>query len=75
MAIAKPNFSIKHASTWTALVLGIVGLTGCGGGGGSDPETGALSVNLTDAPVDGAAEVVVVFTGIGAGGQHIRHGQ
>jgi hypothetical protein len=38
---------------------------GCGGGGGGDPAgSGSLSINLTDAPVDSAMEVVVVFTGV-----------
>ncbi len=37
----------------------------CGGGGGSSGgETGRLSLAIGDAPVDGATEVVIVFTGI-----------
>jgi len=64
MPRSKLNSSITRASRLAALVLGSVALGGCGGGGGSDPETGSLSVNLTDAPVDGAASVVVVFTGL-----------
>ncbi len=36
-------------------------LTGCGG---SDTETGTLSLSVTDAPVDGAVSVVVQFTGV-----------
>jgi hypothetical protein len=63
MPTPKLNISITRASTLAALVFGIVTLNGCGGGG-SDPGTGSLSLNLTDAPVDGAADVVVVFTGI-----------
>lgn len=51
-----PSFSIKRASTWAALVLGAAALTSCRGG--SDPETGSLSVTLTDAPVDGLVSVV-----------------
>lgn len=38
--------------------------SGCGGGGGEGSSSGALSINLTDAPVDGASEVVVAFTGV-----------
>jgi len=33
-------------------------------GGGSNESSGAVSVNMTDAPVDGATSVVVAFTGI-----------
>jgi hypothetical protein len=65
MPTSKFNSPIARASGLAALVLGSVALSGCGGGGGSsDPGTGSLSVNLTDAPVDGAANVVVVFTGL-----------
>ena len=46
------------------LVFAVLTLVGCGGGDSGSPLTGALSINLTDAPVDGAAEVVVVFTGV-----------
>src|SRR5262249_30478183 len=34
------------------------------GGGGSQASTGSLSLSLTDAPVDGATSVMVMFTGI-----------
>jgi hypothetical protein len=44
------------------LTLGIAA-SSCGGGGGSDG-MGSLNVSLTDAPVDGAVEVVVAFTGV-----------
>jgi len=63
MPTPKLNISIRRAAALTTLVVGIVTLAGCGGGG-SDPGTGSLSVNLTDAPVDGAANVVVMFTGL-----------
>jgi Domain of unknown function (DUF4382) len=63
MPAPKLNMSITRAGALAALALGIVTLTSCGGGG-SDPGTGSLSVQLTDAPVDGAANVVVVFTGL-----------
>jgi len=48
-----------------ALALASLGLGACGGGGdvaGTLP--GSLSINLTDAPIDGASEVIIVFTGI-----------
>jgi hypothetical protein len=49
-------------------VVGItaLGVSGCGGGGGEVASTapGSLSINITDAPIDGASEVIVVFTGI-----------
>ncbi len=46
----------------SALLLGA-----CGGGGSSgpaQPATGRLSLKVGDAPVDGASEVVIVFTGL-----------
>jgi hypothetical protein len=45
------------------IVLSGVALSGCGGGGDSAP-TGKVGVAITDAPVDGASEVIVAFTGI-----------
>src|SRR5512147_3225418 len=45
-----------------------LGLAGCGGGGdavtSATSATGQISIALTDAPMDDAAEVVVVFTGV-----------
>jgi hypothetical protein len=44
-----------------------IGLAACGGGGGATSaasSTGQISIALTDAPMDDAAEVVVVFTGV-----------
>src|SRR5262249_51670792 len=61
MLAAKLNIAAAPIRTLTALILGTLTLTSCGG---SDPGTGGLSLNLTDAAVDGAAEVVVVFAGI-----------
>ncbi len=56
---------ITRAISLAALAFGATALSGCGGGGGqSSFAQGTLSVNLTDAPIDGAAEVRVVFTGI-----------
>jgi hypothetical protein len=45
-------------------LLGGLLAAGCGGGGGDSGGSGAISINLTDAPVDSAMEVVVVFTGV-----------
>jgi hypothetical protein len=39
-------------------------LTACGGGGGGGDSTGTASLSLTDAPVDGAMEVVVSIDGV-----------
>jgi hypothetical protein len=39
-------------------------LTACGGGGGGGDSTGTASLSLTDAPVDGALEVVVSIDGV-----------
>lgn len=39
-------------------------LPACGGSGGGGDGTGRLDLRIGDAPVDGATEVVVVFTGI-----------
>jgi hypothetical protein len=51
------------AATFVALIL-----TACGGGGGdggsSSGSVAPLSVAITDAPVDGASEVVITFTGV-----------
>jgi hypothetical protein len=46
------------------LFSGLIGstLAGCGGGGGSD--TGVLSLDVTDGPVDGADAVVVFFDAV-----------
>lgn len=45
----------------------VMTLTACGGGSGSSGQAsdmGRLNLRIGDAPVDGASEVVVVFTGI-----------
>lgn len=49
---------------WTFLVSMILfALAGCSGGGGS-PDTGRMSLSVTDAPVDDASNVVVQFSGV-----------
>ncbi len=45
-----------------APALALIVLASCGGG--SSSSSGALTLKLTDAPVDGASAVVVAFTGI-----------
>jgi hypothetical protein len=57
------------------LAAGALALTACGGGGDSGG-TGALSLHITDAPVDDAQAVVVQFHGIelnGPGGTTTLH--
>jgi len=39
-------------------------LAACGGDGGSGPQTGTLKLGITDAPVDHAEDIVVVFSGV-----------
>lgn len=39
-------------------------VSSCGGGGGSAGGSGKLNLNITDAPIDEAAEVVVSFSGM-----------
>jgi hypothetical protein len=60
-----PELKSKRAGSTLAALACVVALTvtGCGGGG-SGPGTGSMNLSITDAPVDGAAAVVVVFTGI-----------
>ena len=55
--------AMTRTNVVAALVFASLALTSCGGGS-SDPGTGSMHLSLTDAPVDGAAAVVVVFTGI-----------
>ena len=48
-----------------ALSCTLLCIGGCGGDDmGASSAPGSISINLTDAPVDGASEVIVVFTGI-----------
>jgi hypothetical protein len=50
---------------WTFLVSMILfALAGCSGSGGGSPETGRMSLSVTDAPVDDASNVVVQFSGV-----------
>lgn len=46
------------------LPLALVGALSACGGGGSSNGAGSLSVSVTDAPVDGASNVFVEFTGV-----------
>jgi hypothetical protein len=47
-----------------ALTASLAACGGSGGGAPSTPTTGQLSLKITDAPVDGATNVFVVFTGV-----------
>jgi hypothetical protein len=61
--MTSPKISVRGT---LALACAAV-LAACGGGGGGDSEqatTGTLNLKITDSPVDSAAEVVVVFTGV-----------
>lgn len=54
-----------RTSIWGAAGLALCALlAGCGGGGGSEGGSGSLSVAITDGPIEDAAKVVVVFTGL-----------
>ncbi len=53
--------SKRFISMAVLTVLLALSLTGCGG---SDTETGTLSLSVTDAPVDGAVSIVIQFTGV-----------
>ena len=58
------NYS-KTAAHGALLAMILSGLTACGGGGGDGPQTGQLSIAVTDNPIDaGITKVNVVFTGI-----------
>lgn len=59
--MSKPAL-IRAAALGAAGALALA-LAGCGGSSTEDA-SGRLVVNLTDSPVDSAAEVVVVFTGL-----------
>lgn len=66
---------MKRLACVAAILTSIVSIGGCGGGDSVGPSTGALSLNITDAPIDGATEVVVAFTGVQlhrAGGQDVN---
>jgi hypothetical protein len=57
----------KRAPTLRNVTLSITTallLAACSDGGGGDPGTGTLTLGVSDAPVDGAEEVVVKFTGV-----------
>lgn len=49
-------------SGWVLAVM--MAVSSCGGSGGSEDGTGSLTLRIGDAPVDGATEVVIVFTGV-----------
>jgi len=53
----------RCARVAAALALSM-SLAGCGGGGDSEAGSGSLSVAITDGPIEDAASVVVVFTGL-----------
>ena len=53
------------AARGALLAMTLSVLTACGGGGGDGPQTGQLSIAVTDTPIDaGITKVNVVFTGV-----------
>ncbi len=59
----RATFEPRRIRMWVTLILATIGPAGCGGGG-SDPNTGAISVDHAEAPVDSATGVAVAFAGI-----------
>lgn len=64
-----PRFRITPLATPPILALALLALVACNSGNDDRsssiaPDSGFLTVALTDAPVDDAVEVIVVFTGI-----------
>jgi hypothetical protein len=57
---------LKYAYAHGALAILLVALTACSGGSGdsSNDGNGTLTLGIVDGPVEGAAQVVVAFTGI-----------
>lgn len=56
---------MNHRIPSAILLACVAALPACGGGSGDPADaTGRLNLNIGDAAIDGAAEVVVVFTGI-----------
>jgi hypothetical protein len=58
----KPYFKLGPVFLATLLLTACGG--GSGGGGSTGNGSGILNLNITDAPVDGATEVVVAFSGV-----------
>jgi len=56
--------TIRRTLGGSLLLGGALALAACGGGGGGSSDLGNLTLGITDAAVDSAQEVNVVFTGI-----------
>jgi uncharacterized protein DUF4382 len=54
---------VKTRSKFVAILAFVTLFAGCSEGG-SGGDTGSLTLGIGDAPVDGATEVVIVFTGV-----------
>lgn len=54
--------NIQPKGAWLLAV--VMAVSSCGGSGGQEDGTGSLTLRIGDAPVDGATEVVIVFTGV-----------
>ncbi len=57
----------------SVIALACLGLVACGGSDSSDPGTGVLSLDVTDATVDNVEKVLVQFVGVTV--QHAEGGQ
>ena len=55
---------MNHWSRLGILVSCALTLSACGGSGDSHAGTGRLNLKIGDSPIDGASEVVLVFTGV-----------
>ena len=57
---------LMRACALGALSFTLLCIEACGAGDdvAASSAPGSISINLTDAPVDGASEVIIVFTGI-----------
>ena len=55
---------MRHQIRTALAGLIMLGLAACGGGGDDAPETGKVSLSITDAPIDDVANVIVQFSGV-----------
>ena len=55
---------MNHWSRLGVLISCALMVSACGGSGNSQAGTGRLNLKIGDAPIDGASEVVLVFTGV-----------
>lgn len=70
MAVLSTNK--KSRIGWILMSVLVLGLVACGGETGSGTDTGTLALSITDAPVDGADQVIVEFAGVTIQGESGR---